>query len=226
MSRYRREIMARNVAKYSEVRNEMQPGDIVAFSGKGQFSEIIKWATRAPVSHVGIILQSKLLIGDTPQQGFFNQIIESTTLNGFSGVSISRLSDRVETYEGEMWWLPLSERSRKKLKTKKLYNFLLHQEKKPYDMPQAVKSALDALDNIPLLRKATHNIEDFSRFFCSELAAAGLEAGKVIKNINSSEVTPIDLCMFSLYHDDYYQIKGEEKVIKGFNTLSPNNWGI
>ena len=159
--------MTRKVAKYSEVRNEMSPGDIIAFSGKGNFSEIIKWATRAHVSHVGIILQSKLLIGDTPQQGFFNQIIESTSLNGFSGVSISRLSDRVDTYDGEMWWLPLSEKCRNKLKPKKLYDFLLHQEKKPYDLPQAAKSALDALDNIPLLGKTTHNIEDFSSFFCS-----------------------------------------------------------
>lgn len=225
--------MAMKVAKYSELRDEMLPGDIIAFSGKGHFSEIIKWATRAPVSHIGIILQSKLLIGSTPQQGFFNQIIESTSLNGFSGVSVSRLSDRVQTYDGDMWWLPLSETSRKKLKPKKLYDFLFHQKRKPYDIPQAMKSALDALDNIPLLGKATHNIEDFSSFFCSELAAAGLEAGKVIKNINSSEVTPIDLCMFSLYRDDYYQIKdeeqkitGQEQEIGGYNTLSSHGWGM
>ncbi len=219
--------MARKVAKYADLRNRMQPGDIIAFSGKGNFSEIIKWATRAPVSHVGIILQSKLLIGSTPQDGFFNQIIESTSLNGFSGVSISRLSDRVDTYDGEMWWLPLSEKSRSKLRTKEFYDFLLHQERKPYDMPQAVKSALDALDNVSLLGKATHNIEDFSSFFCSELAAAALEVGQVVSNINSSEVTPIDLCMFEIFQDDYYQIegKGEEKDIKGYNTLSPDGWG-
>ena len=53
--------------QYKEVRNQMKPGDIVAFSGKGNFSEIIKWATRSVVSHVGIILQSKLLINDEPQ---------------------------------------------------------------------------------------------------------------------------------------------------------------
>jgi hypothetical protein len=220
--------MARKVARYSELRKRMQPGDIIAFSGKGQFSEIIKWATRSAVSHVGIVLQSKLLIGDTPQDGFFNQIIESTSLNGFSGVSISRLSDRVDTYDGEMWWLPLSEKSRNTLQTKQFYDFLLHQEKKPYDTPQAVKSALDALDDIPLLRKATHNIEDFSSFFCSELAAAALEVGEVVSNINASEVTPIDLCMFSIYHDDYYQIKGKgkEKDIKGYNTLPAEGWGV
>ena len=94
--------------QYKEVRDHMQPGDIIAFGGKGNFSGIIKWATRSAVSHVGIILQSKLLINDNPQDGMFNQIIESTSLNGFSGVTISGLSDRIDTYDGEIWWLPLS----------------------------------------------------------------------------------------------------------------------
>lgn len=219
--------MARKTATYSELRGEMQPGDIIAFSGKSHFSEMIKWATRAPVSHVGIVLQSKLLIGDTPQDGFFNQIIESASLNGFSGVSISRLSDRVDTYDGEMWWLPLGDRARQSLKPKQFYNFLLHQEKKPYDLPQAVRSALDAMDSIPLLKKSTHNTEDFSSFFCSELAAAALEAGGVISSINASEVTPIDLCKFSIYQEHYYQIagKGVDKEIKGHNSLSAEGWG-
>lgn len=218
--------MPLKTAKYADVRNEMQPGDIIAFSGKGHFSEIIKWATRSSVSHVGIILQSKLLIGDTPQQGFFNQIIESTSLNGFSGVTISRLSDRVDMYEGEMWWLPLKKEVRAKMDFQKFYSFLLHQERREYDMPQAVKSALDETDKIPLLGKATYNIEDFSRFFCSELAAAGLEAGGAIKSLNASEVTPVDLCMFSIYDGDYHQIKGKKKIIKGHNSLNPEGWGV
>ena len=217
--------MCWQTANYSEIRENMQAGDIIAFSGKGNFSQIIKWATRAPVSHVGIILQSKLLIGDTAQDGYFNQIIESTSLNGFSGVCISRLSDRLDTYDGEIWWLPLSDTIRAKLNLKKFYDFLLHEEKKPYDTPQAVKSALDVLDNIPVVGKATHNNEDFDRFFCSELAAAGLEAGGVIDHINSSEVTPIDLCMFNLYQSGYFQLKGIDTVIKGYNSLKASGWG-
>lgn len=67
--------MAWGKEEYKNVRDQMQPGDVIAFSGKGNFSDIIKWATRANVSHTGIILQSKLLIDDEPQKGFFNQII-------------------------------------------------------------------------------------------------------------------------------------------------------
>lgn len=217
--------MGWNSVLYKEARPKMKAGDVIAFSGKGNFSEIIKWATRANVSHVGVILQSNLLIDGESQPGMFNQIIESTSLNGFSGVSISRLSDRLSTYDGEIWWLPLRENIWQNMDKQKFYNFLLHQERKEYDMPQAVKSALDALDNVPVIGKATKNVEDFAQFFCSELVAAGLEAGGAISTINASEVTPIDLCSFSLFESDYYQLKGNRKEIRGYNALEPDGWG-
>ena len=217
--------MARKKSKYENVRKKMKAGDVIAFGGKGNFSEIIKWATRSTVSHVGVILQSKLILDNQPQAGFFNQIIESTSLNGFSGVTISRLSDRLYSYKGEIWWLPLSAKTRKKLDNKNFYNFLLHQDRKEYDMPQAVKSALDALDEIPIIGNLTHNVEDFSRFFCSELVAAGLEAGGAIASLNSAEVTPVDLFRFNIYAADYYQIKGRARNINGYNTLPPEGWG-
>jgi hypothetical protein len=217
--------MARKKSKYADIRKKMKAGDVIAFGGKGNFSEIIKWATRAHVSHVGVILQSKLIIDDQPQTGFFNQIIESTSLNGFSGVTISRLSDRLFAHNGEIWWLPLSAKTRKNLVNKNFYDFLLHQEHKKYDMPQAVKSALDALDEIPIIGNLTHNVEDISRFFCSELVAAGLEAGEAIPSLNSSEVTPVDLCRFNIYAADYHQLKGRARNINGYNTLDPAGWG-
>lgn len=210
---------------YQDARPQMKAGDVIAFSGKGDFSEIIKWATRAPVSHVGIILQSKLLIDGDPQSGIFNQIIESTSLNGFSGVTISRLSDRLDTYDGEIWWLPLRKDIQASMDKKKFYDFLIHQERKEYDMPQAIKSALDALDKVPVVGNVTHNTEDFSRFFCSELVAAGLEAAGAISHINASEVTPIDLCSFSLFESDYFQLKGNRKEIRGYNAIAPTGWG-
>jgi len=92
-------------------------------------------------------------------------------------------------------------------------------------MPQAVKSALDALDNVSIIGNATHNVEDFSRFFCSELVTSGLEAAGAISTINASEVTPIDLCSFSLFESDYSQLKGNKKEIRGFNSLNPTGWG-
>lgn len=217
--------MSRKIAKYQDIRDQMKPGDIIAFSGKeGEFfSDVIKWATRAAVSHVGIVLHSKLVIDNKAVGDYYNQIIESTTLNGFSGVTISRLSDRVASYDGEMWWLPLSDAARQKLDLNKFYEFLFRQDRKPYDLSGAIKSGLDKMDK--MFGSLTYNIENFSAFFCSELAAAGLEAGEVIKSLNASEVTPIDLCMFKIYQPDYSQLIGGDKDIRGYNTLDPEGWG-
>ncbi|WP_306548081.1 hypothetical protein [Desulfobulbus sp.] len=212
---------------YRDARSMMKPGDVIAFGGKGEFSEIIKFATFSEVSHVGVILQTQVMKED-PTDRFFNQIIESTSLNGFNGVNISRFSDRLSTYNGELWWLPLSDDSRTKLDAKKFYDFLFNEakEKKAYDMPQAIKSALDALDNLPVFGHGpTYNKEDFSKFFCSELVAAGLEAGGAISTVNASEVTPIDLCRWNIYSETYYQLKGDKnKKITRYNTLSPTDW--
>ena len=211
--------------KYDDARKKMQPGDSIGFGGKSAFSEIIKLVTKSRVSHVGIILQRKLLIDGDPQDGFFNEIMESTSYKKFTGVQINRMSERLDYYEGDIWWLPLRKTVRKRLDQKKFFSFLIHQNRKKYDISQPATAALDALDNAPVIGDVTHNTEDFSKFFCSELACAGLESGGAIKSINSSEVTPIDLCRFKLYEDDYYQIKGRKKSIGGFNTLNPEGWG-
>ncbi len=214
---------------YDEARNLMKPGDVIAFGGKGHFSEIIKFATFSSVSHVGVILQTKIPEDDTGK--FFNQIIESTSLNGFNGVNVSRFSDRLSTYEGELWWLPLKAEIRNNsFDQKKFFDFLFNQakERKPYDTPQAIKSAIDALDNLPFgMHGPAYNREDFSKFFCSELVAAGLEIAGSTGSVNSSEVTPIDLCRWSIYEDSYYQLKGESsKRISRFNTAAPSNWDV
>jgi hypothetical protein len=197
---------------YRDIRKDMLPGDVIAFGGKGRFSNIIKVFTRSAVSHVGVILQTQLLIDGEGQPGYLNQVIESTSLNGFSGVSINRLSDRLDHYNGEVWWLPLSESVRAKLNVKKFFNFLLHQEGKKYDSYQAIQSALDMIPD---------TAEDFGQFFCSELVVAGLEAGGVFKDINASEVTPADLVMWKVYATNYHQIKGGRKFIHGFNSINP-----
>jgi hypothetical protein len=221
--------MAMQQLSYKEARPLMKPGDVIAFGGKGHLSEIIKFATRAEVSHVGVILQTQVVEDNTDR--FFNQIIESTSLHGFNGVTISRLSDRFQIYPGEIWWLPLRQEIwQKKFDRKAFYNFLFNQarERKGYDMPQAIKSALDALEQLPFgIQGPGHNSEDFSRFFCSELVAAGLEIAGAVPAINASEVTPIDLCRWNIFEPDYYLLKGNpSKTISRFNTLNPSDWNV
>ncbi len=84
--------------KYGEIRDRMKPGDVVAFSGKKAHSEIIKWATRSNVSHVGIVLQSRLIVDGEPKGRVFNQVMEATD----SGVKLVNLSGKQQVYEGEI----------------------------------------------------------------------------------------------------------------------------
>lgn len=214
--------MSASQITYQEARKLMKPGDVLAFGGKGHCSELIKLATFSTVSHVGIVLQTQVLDDQTSR--FFNQVIEATS----DGVGISRLSDMLSHYDGEVWWLPLKKDIRNQsFDTKAFFDFLFLQNRKPYDMPQAVKSAVDLLDDLPFdIRGPSNNKEDFSKFFCSELVAAGLEKAGVTGNINASEVTPIDLCRWNIYEENYYQIKGDmSKKISRFNTASPEDWG-
>lgn len=213
--------MAMIKADYKDVRNRMRPGDIIAFGSESVVSDIIRWATKSTVSHVAVVLQSKMVIDNVIQDGFFNQVIEAN----LNGVTTNRLSNYANSFDGDLWWLPLSDEIRKKLDIQKFFNFLLDQTDKKYDITQAVKAALDSMDKTPVLNNLTLNQEDFSKFFCSELAAAAFEKGGIIKSLNASEVTPIDLCRFNIFSNDYYKIKGGDRKINGFNSLSPENWG-
>jgi hypothetical protein len=85
-----------------------------------------------------------------------------------------------------------------------------------------MKAGVDVFDKFGF----TKNEENFDKLFCSELVAAGLEAAGTIGKVNSSEVTPIDLCRWKIYEKDYYQLKGHEKTISRYNTANPADWDI
>ena len=194
---------------YHEIREQIQQGDVIAFSGKGHVSELIKLFTLSPVSHVAIVVKDKHITSD----GIgitVNNIIESTTLNGFAGVVVNRLSKRLKDYGGEVWWLPLNNNIRTKMNFDIFYTWLLNQKRKLYDTWQAIGSGFDFIPE---------NKEDFNKFFCSELVAAALEKSNAIPDTNCSEITPIELCRWNIYENDYYQLGGDAKEIKRFNSM-------
>ena len=97
----------------------VQPGDILAFSGKGNIvSDLVRLATGSIVSHVGIILNSQ---DGTTQP----KIIESTSLGGFRGVTVSDLVTRCTYSPGLIWYLPLALDLQRKVDGKKLEFWLL-----------------------------------------------------------------------------------------------------
>lgn len=207
---------------YIDVSDQIRTGDIIAFSGKTYVDEIIKLGTRSNISHVAIVLKSSDLTNNKYLECDVNQITEA-----HPSVVINCLKNRIENCDEAIWWLPLKESIRANMKIEKYYDFILRQQGKQFDMPQAIKSAIDIFDRFPfrLFKRLTYNIQDISKIFCSELTAAALEESEAITNINASEVTPIDMCMFNIYEEEYYQLKGECNRIKGYNTISPFGWG-
>ena len=206
--------MSMRRSNYEAERTKMMPGDILAFGGKSLISGAIKLGTLSAVSHIAVVMQTRLLDKDSGR--YFNMLIEST---GEKGVATAMARQVVQSYEGDVWWLPLDRKKRQaQFKPKRFFDFLLKQEGKGYDVPQAIKSALDG----PL--ELMHAQEDFNRFFCSELAAGALEAGRMTSELNASEVTPIDLCRWAIYESEYVQLKGRSREIKRYNRMDPALW--
>jgi hypothetical protein len=193
-------------AEYFDIRNRMRPGDVIAFSGKGRISRLISRCTASPVSHVGVILRSELAAG-----GALLELIESTSLDGFSGVSRSRLSDRLRVYPGAVWWLPLREDIRARADLGAMYRWLLSQDRKRYDYRQVVRFAFQGL---PLVGRWFVNREDYGRVFCSELVAGGFErAGILPSSCDASQITPAALCRMPLY-GEVWQLAGPVRELR------------
>ena len=110
--------------KYHHIREQMRPGDIIAFGGNSLFSRWTKLTTRSAVTHIAIVMQTKMR--DEASGRYFNQVMEATVYDGKKGVMTNRLSERVHTYDGDMWWLPLGESARDMFEQNKheFFNFI------------------------------------------------------------------------------------------------------
>lgn len=200
---------------YTDIRESLKSGDVVAFSGKGFPSDQIKFVTHSPISHVGVIVQSKLPGGE-----IMNSIMESTTLNGFKGVSTSRLSERVASYKGGVYILPLDNVKRETGNWNAFLDFMLRQDHKGYDDEPVLRFLLSRL---PFIGNRFVSKEDYKRFFCSELVVAGLKVAGIVPNsVNASDVEPVELCNMAIYAKQYYGLLPPSRLtpaeIPGYNS--------
>ena len=166
--------------RYSDIRLELKTGDVIAFSGKGLVSNLIKWKTDSDISHVGIVLDTSV-----ENLGKVVFLIESTTLvtipdaitkELWKGVQIHTLSNRVNTYDGKMWVYPLKyPLAEDKKNAMQAWLRKKHYKRTPYDTVQALGSGIDLLSDT-----LTGNEQDFSQLFCSELVVKALQIGGVI----------------------------------------------
>lgn len=207
--------MEDRLEKYNALRDFMSTGDLLLFSGKGGISDLIKEVTTSLYSHCGIALWGFQPGDPVPEKRLF--IAESTMINPVpdsmdgcyrKGVQMILLSQKLEGYNGQAWWLrlkqPLTDQE-------KLFasDFLFKRwtSKTPYDKKQAMQAGLD-YHKIPKLfrwmfrpfKSIIENKEDMRALFCSELAAKTLkEAGRLPEDFNASECTPEDLSRLSIF---------------------------
>ena len=184
--------------KYGEIRPLLSTGDVIAFSGKGRVSELIKWRTGSRYSHVGFVYRSPT--------AFHDEVVflaESTTLSNvpdavfgqlLRGVQLAPLSQRLARTDGEAWWLPikfnnLSGEARVAAVTE-MWRWI--RERRPYDHVQAMGAGVDWWDKLGM-----GNEPDFSSLFCSEMVSRFHQLlGLLPKERNASEDTPADVCAF------------------------------
>jgi hypothetical protein len=210
--------------KVQDIISIVQPGDILAFSGKGNIiSDLVRFATGSIVSHVGMILNSQLGT-DQPK------IIESTSLGGFSGVTVTDLIMRCTYYPGLIWYLPLNADLQKKVDSKKLDYWLLQQKGKQYDTWGAVESALlqweesdywhKLVSYWPAIASKSDSKTPVPHWFCSELASAALQqVGILPPSLNPDLVRPTDLVSMQIYSGTCYQLKGNATPIPEYNSI-------
>lgn len=208
-------------AHYSEVKELMKPGDIIAFSGVKIIDEFIKSATKSQISHVGLVLKTNDLKDKKFKGGDVNKIIEVRPQ-----VIVNDLEERLKNSNDKAWWLQIRESLRREIRLKRLYHFALKQQGKVFQPLQAAKSQIDIFDKSSnqFLKDITYNAENYSEVFCSQFVASVLKESGIIKDMNTSEATPSNICTLDIYNDNYYQIKGEFETIKGYNSISPSSF--
>jgi hypothetical protein len=203
--------MMMRIATYKEVRPLMLPGDIMGFGGYGSGSMVIKKVTKSDVSHLGMVFNTSVVNGAECSDKIIVELSEANqrytdpvTGNTFVGVHRSRLSARIEGYDGDVWWFPLSDEVRERFNAQAFTNYILSAEKAkiPYDLTQAISSW------------SGMNEEDLTELFCSEYTSAAHEMAGVFPNgINCSRTTPIDHLKYRIFKDDYYQLKAKDNPI-------------
>jgi ASC-1-like (ASCH) protein len=173
---------------------EIKVGDIIAFSGRKFFSDVINifsyGCPRWSASHVGIIgrYNGELLLFESTTLSNIPCVIQG---NFHKGVQAVRLEDRLAAYEGRAWLYPLY-RPLFDAEQDQLNAFLRYYIGTEYDRIGAIRSGGKVFSWFEsLLHK-----ENLDSIFCSELLAATHRHIGLIETDNVSRWNPNRLIKF------------------------------
>jgi hypothetical protein len=179
---------------YEKVRDRMQTGDVIVFSGNYCISRLDKWTTRSPYSHVAMVIAADLGGGFGESVLIIEAAAPQTQRDPkgrkvINGVQIHWLSKRLDMYDGKAWWLPLKNPiPQPNLVTMQAWLRHTYNQRRPFDIVQAASSGSHFLQHLGLGQR------DYSALYCAELIAAALQKADVIDPaINPSRQTPKDV---------------------------------
>ncbi len=162
--------------KYSEIRNQLQTGDVLLFSGRGFVSWWIRLRTLSDISHIGTVYRVLRNNQDV-------MVWESTRLTGKDGVQISLLSVRGKNFKG-------------KIRVRRLYTRRDNQFYKTiHDLRQEVAGRKYERNILELIGSVAfwQNKVCLVYIFCSELVGLAFKRWRLFKsNTPENERTPAD----------------------------------
>lgn len=175
---------------YTTVRDKLETGDLILFSGKGGTSTGIKWLTNSKWSHVAMVVRlddwDTLLLWEATTLMDLKDVLTGKCRQG---VQLVTLSDRIASYDGEV-----SVRFLDVKRTPKMKRALV-------ELRQELRGRKYETRKIELLRAAYdgplgENSSDLSSLFCSELIAESYQRMGLLpsgsKALPSNEYTPRD----------------------------------
>jgi len=192
------------MVNYDDIRDELNTGDIVLFSGKGGFSDLIKFFSDSKWSHVGMVVKSEeldmILLWESTGLSDLNDIEDGVAKQGVQTVA---LSARIEDYNGN-----ISVRKFLGDVSPGMHSALraFRKESKNKDYEKSRWELANSLLDFAWLKE---NEEDFSSFFCSELVAEALEKMGIMNgDLAANEFIPKDF--FKDGRFEHYLIPGME----------------
>jgi hypothetical protein len=201
-----------NITQYLKIRNQLQPGDVIAFSGRAVISKLIEFYTNSAVTHVAMVQCAGGIDDDVA-------ITQSTIENGQNGVQSEPLGEVLATYgDGSLaWWLPLDDDIRAAINWTKYYQFI---EKATGNIKYDIPGLFGFLGRqIPILGAYICQSETMKRMFCDGYAVALFEDAGVLRGINWSQFSPQQFISMAGMFKPYVQIMGKPKPLKGFGTI-------
>jgi len=147
---------------YNKYRSQFKDGDILMFKGKGIVSTIIKWKTKSPYSHAGIV-------------AWWNERLMVLEAVG-KGVEARPISYLLKHYDGGFdYYRPKKDTGINNDQRKKMTAFAQEQLGKEYATIHTIKFFLRLLFGLKMTRR--DRAKPPGKFFCSQYVSAVYNVG-------------------------------------------------